>query len=129
MNNLPLQLISEEIILDKYAKNQERSLDGTQATDQIRKRVSKGLSSCEEDQKHWEKAFYDAQVENGVIMAGRVNSAAGTDIDATLINCFVQPVADTASGYVGKRTGIYLALQQEVRPVKALKLATSSITN
>ncbi len=118
MKNLPLQLISEEIILDKYAKNQERSLSGSQATPKIRKRVAKGLSRCEENQKHWEKTFYDAQVNDGVIMAGRVNSAAGTDIDATLINCFVQPVADTASGYVGKRTGIYLALQQAAETMR-----------
>ena len=84
--NLPLQPISEEIILKKFAKGVDLELNGLQATESIRKRVSKGLASCENDPEYWESAFYDAQVNNGVIMAGRGNSAAGTDINATLIN-------------------------------------------
>lgn len=34
----------------------------------------------------------------GAIGAGRIMSAAGTDIQATLINCFVQPVGDCIQG-------------------------------
>lgn len=116
--NLPMQPISEEIILDKYAKDHEKSLDGNSAKRHIRKRVAVGLSACEENATHWEQIFFDAQEEDGVVMAGRINSAAGTDIEATLINCYVQPVADTASGYVGKRSGIYIALQQAAETMR-----------
>lgn len=42
-------------------------------------------------------------------MAGRINSAVGTDLNAPLINCFVQPIADTFSGYLNGVPGIYQA--------------------
>ena len=44
----------------------------------------------------WEEAFLRAQ-QNGFILGGRINSAAGTELKATLINCFVQPVGDSIS--------------------------------
>lgn len=116
--NLPMQPISEEIILDKYAKDHEKSLDGNSAKRQIRKRVAVGLSACEEDKAHWEQIFFSAQEEDGVIMAGRINSAAGTELNATMINCFVQEIADTASGYIGKTPGIYIALQQAAETMR-----------
>ena len=47
----------------------------------------------EKERSKWEEKFLWAQ-ENGFIPAGRINSAAGTDLAATLINCFVQPVGD-----------------------------------
>ena len=51
---------------------------------------------------------------------GRVNSAAGTDIHATLINCFVQPIGDAISAAVGAdgRPGIYLALQEAAETMR-----------
>ena len=42
--------------------------------------------------------------------AGRINSAAGTDLWATLINCFVQPVGDSIVETVDGNPGIYTAL-------------------
>ena len=54
------------------------------------------------EREQWEHAFYRAQ-ENGFIAGGRINSAAGTELKATLINCFVQPVGDSISGRRGRR--------------------------
>src|SRR5690554_5842424 len=104
MKSLPLQHVSEDVLLEKYAKGHEQQMDGNQATDAIRKRVAKALAAPEADPELWEERFYAAQL-SGVIMAGRINSAAGTGLEATLINCFVQPISDTTSGYDGGRPG------------------------
>lgn len=117
MKKLPLQIVSEEVLLEKYAKGREQELFGDQATDAIRERVAKALATPEEDPSLWETRFYEAQ-QSGVIMAGRVNSAAGTGLEATLINCFVQPVADTTSGYDQGRPGIYPALNQATETMR-----------
>ncbi|MBN8644335.1 MAG: hypothetical protein J0L61_03730, partial [Planctomycetes bacterium] len=85
---LPLpQEISGEVLIEKYAKGTERDVRD------VRSRVARALASIETEDKRaqWEARFLDAQ-ENGFVPAGRINSAAGTDLCATLINCFVQPV-------------------------------------
>src|SRR6185312_4695513 len=90
---LPPQAISEEVLLEKYAKGGERTVE------EVRRRVARALAAVEAPsiRAQWEEAFYRAQ-ENGFILGGRINSAAGTDLKATLINCFVQPVGDSISG-------------------------------
>jgi ribonucleoside-diphosphate reductase alpha chain len=112
-----LQLASEEIILEKYAKGNERSLSGQALIDAIQRRIARALAVPEKDAETWENRFYEAQ-QSGVIMAGRVNSASGTGLSATLINCFVQPVADTVSGYGDGRPGIYTALNQATETMR-----------
>ena len=57
---------------------------------------------------HWERFFWAQR--NAFILAGRINSAAGTEIQATRITCFLQPVGDCVSGLVDGRLGIYDAL-------------------
>jgi len=102
---LPEQEISSDVLLEKYAKGDE------QTADEVRRRVARGLALAEKEElrTHWEERFFWAQ-KNGFIPAGRINSAAGTDIQATLINCFVQPVGDAVSGMQEGRPGIYDAL-------------------
>ena len=111
---LPLpQEISGEVLLEKYAKGNERDVHD------VRARVARALASIETEDKraHWESRFLDAQ-ESGFVPAGRINSAAGTDLCATLINCFVQPVGDSISEVVDGRPGIYTALSQAAETMR-----------
>ena len=111
---LPLpQEISGEVLLEKYAKGNERDVRD------VRSRVARALAGIEAEEKVslWEANFLDAQ-ENGFVPAGRINSAAGTDLCATLINCFVQPVGDSISEIVDGRPGIYTALSQAAETMR-----------
>ena len=112
--DLPLpQEISGEVLLEKYAKGTERDVRD------VRSRVARALASMEVEDKRsfWEARFLEAQ-ENGFVPAGRINSAAGTDLCATLINCFVQPVGDSISEIVDGRPGIYTALLQAAETMR-----------
>ncbi len=110
---LPEQEISRDTLLEKYAKGNEASI-----TD-VRRRVARALAKVEaEDQRAlWEKRFLQAQ-EEGFIPAGRINSAAGVELAATLINCFVQPVGDSISETVDGKPGIYIALQEAAETMR-----------
>src|SRR5256885_2348423 len=57
-------------------------------------------------------------MEAGFVPEGRINSAAGIPMDATLINCFVQPVGDSISEVVDGRPGIYTALQEAAETMR-----------
>ncbi len=107
------QPISIDVLLEKYAKGDEKTVD------EVRRRVARGLAHVEKPELRdaWEKKFYDAMVD-GFIPGGRVNSAAGTGIAATLINCFVQPVGDAISGVRDNVPSIYLALQQAAETMR-----------
>ena len=112
--DLPLpQEISGEVLIEKYAKGTERDVRD------VRSRVARALASIEAEDKRafWEARFLEAQ-ENGFVPAGRINSAAGTDLCATLINCFVQPVGDSISEIVDGRPGIYTALLQAAETMR-----------
>jgi len=107
------QEITGLVLIEKYAKGNETNVT------EVRMRVARALASVEAEDKRglWEARFLDAQ-ENGFVPAGRINSAAGTDLCATLINCFVQPVGDSISDVVDGRPGIYTALQQAAETMR-----------
>ena len=110
---LPPQEICTEVLIEKYAKGNEQSIA------EVRARVARALAKVE-DEKHrakWESKFLWAQ-ENGFVPAGRINSAAGTDLQATLINCFVQPVGDSVVETVNGRPGIYTALAEAAETMR-----------
>ncbi|WP_323004090.1 adenosylcobalamin-dependent ribonucleoside-diphosphate reductase [Denitromonas sp.] len=112
-STLIAQEISGEVLIEKYAKGDEQSVEA------VRRRVARALASVETEDKrsHWEAKFYEAQ-EMGFIPAGRINSAAGTNLQATLINCFVQPVGDSVTESVDGRPGIYTALAQAAETMR-----------
>jgi ribonucleoside-diphosphate reductase alpha chain len=110
---LPDQEICREALLEKYAKGKEQSIED------VRLRVARALAAAEtaETRAQWERRFYEA-MEAGFIPAGRINSAAGIAMQATLINCFVQPVGDSISEIVDGRPGIYTALQEAAETMR-----------
>ena len=110
---LPPQPISGEVLREKYAR-------GTEATvHDIRLRVARALAAVESphSRAHWEGRFLHTQ-ERGFIPAGRIDSAAGAEPTATLINCFVQPVGDSVTGTVDGRPGIYTALAEAAETMR-----------
>ena len=108
---LPPQQVSIDVLQEKYAKG------GEQTADDVRRRVARALAAVEQEPARWEQEFF-AALAGGFIPGGRVNSAAGTDLQATLINCFVQPVGDSVSHTVDNRPGIYVALMEAAETMR-----------
>ncbi|MEK8026546.1 LAGLIDADG family homing endonuclease [Pseudaquabacterium rugosum] len=110
---LPAQEISTEVLIEKYAKGDETTLD------EVRQRVARALAAVEapEAREAWTQRFLDAQ-RRGFVPAGRINSAAGTDLSATLINCFVQPVGDSIAQPEEGFAGIYTALTEAAETMR-----------
>ena len=106
------QAICDEVLLEKYAKGSERTVD------EVRRRVARALAAVEPERRRaeLEELFFRAQAA-GFIPGGRINSAAGTELKATLINCFVQPVGDSISDDDGQ-VGIYAALNQAAETMR-----------
>ena len=136
-DSLADQEIAGEVLAEKYAKGDERTLR------EVRRRVARALAAVEPQDRrdYWEQKYLEAQ-ELGFVPAGRINSAAGTALTATLINCFVQPVGDSITEVVDGKPGIYSALAEaaetmrrgggvgydfsSIRPVGALVRGTHS---
>jgi ribonucleoside-diphosphate reductase alpha chain len=110
---LPAQAISAEVLRDKYAKGDEQTVDDVLA------RVARALAEAEpEDRRaHWQERFLQA-LQGGFIPAGRIQSAAGTPLAATLINCFVQPVGDSIRHDEDGHPGIYTALAEAAETMR-----------
>jgi ribonucleoside-diphosphate reductase alpha chain len=107
------QDICRDALLEKYAKGSETSVA------EVRRRVARALAQAEPEARraHWERRFLEA-LDGGFIPAGRINSAAGVQLQATLINCFVQPVGDSISETVDGKPGIYTALLEAAETMR-----------
>ena len=90
---MPPQEVSTDVLREKYARGLETTIE------EVRARVAQALASHEPQalRAEMEQRFLWAQ-EHGFVPAGRINSAAGLGIKATLMNCFVQPVGDSITG-------------------------------
>ena len=108
------QPISQDVLAEKYLK------PGETGVEDLYRRVARALASVEkpETRAEWEQTFL-ANLHAGAIGAGRIMSAAGTDIQATLINCFVQPVGDAIQGVDAEGyPGIYEALREAAETMR-----------
>ena len=107
------QEISQEVLLEKYSKGTEKTIL------EVNQRVARALAQNEapEQQKQWETKFLHA-LQHGFLPAGRIQSAAGTDLSATLINCFVQPVGDSIAHVEDGHPGIYIALTEAAETMR-----------
>ena len=110
---LPAQAISAEVLLEKYAKGDERTIAD------VHRRVAKALADVEapEQRALWAERFAQA-LDAGFIPAGRIQSAAGSGLAATLINCFVQPVGDSITQVDDGHPGIYTALAEAAETMR-----------
>ena len=108
------QPISHDVLKEKYLKT------GESGAEDVYRRVARSLASveAEADRPKYEALFLE-NLHAGAIGAGRIMSAAGTDIQATLINCFVQPVGDCIQGVDdGGYPGIYEALREAAETMR-----------
>lgn len=108
------QTISQDVLREKYLKGSEQSIED------LFHRVARALASVEKpaDQDHYADLFLQ-NMREGAIGAGRIMSAAGAGIQATLINCFVQPVGDCIQGADDEGyPGIYEALREAAETMR-----------
>ena len=108
------QPISHDVLKEKYLKPGESGLED------VYRRVARALASVElPDEREKHEALFLENLHAGAIGAGRIMSAAGPAIQATLINCFVQPVGDCIQGFDdGGYPGIYEALREAAETMR-----------
>ncbi|MGF6574421.1 ribonucleoside-diphosphate reductase alpha chain [Paraburkholderia sp. GAS333] len=108
------QQFSVDVLLEKYAKGDEQSADD------VFQRVARGVAQAEPAAlRESVEALFADNLRHGALGAGRIMSAAGTGIAATLINCFVQPVGDAIQGVDEQGLpGIYVALLQAAETMR-----------
>jgi ribonucleoside-diphosphate reductase alpha chain len=108
------QPISQDVLREKYLKA------GETGAEDVYRRVAQALASVEpETQRALHEALFLSNLHAGAIGAGRIMSAAGTQIKATLINCFVQPVGDCIQGMDEEGyPGIYEALREAAETMR-----------
>ena len=109
-----VQPISQDVLQEKYLKAGETGIED------VYRRVARALASVEpEVEREKYEALFLQNLHAGAIGAGRIMSAAGTAIQATLINCFVQPVGDCIQGLdSGGYPGIYEALREAAETMR-----------
>ena len=109
---LPPQAISEEVLLEKYAKNDERTVD------EVRRRVARALAAVERPESARRgRSPSTARRRTGSFSAGASIPPPGPSSRPRLINCFVQPVGDSISSD-GDEVGIYAALNEAAETMR-----------
>lgn len=102
------QPVCDDIRRQRYAQANE------QTADDIRQRLAGAFASVEPTphRSRRQREFLSA-MRCGFIPGGRIHAAAGTSLAATLINCFVQPIAAQRQGRDAHgRPGVEAALRE-----------------
>ena len=108
------QQVSIDTLAEKYAKGDETTQE------QIFRRVATGIAQAESEEvrAEWAEKFYTNMLA-GAVGAGRIMSAGGSEIKATLANCFVQPVGDAIKDVDEEGfPGIYTALTEAAETMR-----------
>lgn len=101
------QALSQYVFQEKYAAAGEAThLD-------VQQRVALALAR----DARQEARFLQTQIQ-GFVGGGRINSAAGLERQTTMINCFVQPIADTTNGTLQGMPGIMPALAEATETMR-----------
>ncbi len=102
--------IRSKVFLDRYSLKDNEGKPTEATPDLMWKRVARGIARVEkkENQKKWEKTFYELMTDFKFVPGGRILSGAGTDYQVTYFNCFVIPSPKDS------REGILDALKQLV---------------
>jgi len=90
---MKLDGIREKVFLDRYSLKDKTGAPIEKTPDEMWRRVAQGISKQEKknNQKVWEKKFYDVMTDFKFVPGGRILSGAGTDYEVTYFNCFVIP--------------------------------------
>ena len=107
MNDMGLQPTLEPQPLSLHVFKEKYAAPGETSILDVQKRVASSLA----DNAGMETDFLRTQIA-GFVPGGRINSSAGMDRVSTLINCFVQPIADCMTGSINGMPGIMDALAQ-----------------
>ena len=85
--------LSEKVFLDRYSLKDKKGTPVEKNPEQMWKRVAKAVAQLEkkEDQKKWEKEFYNSLTGFKYVPGGRILAGAGTGFAVTYYNCFVIP--------------------------------------
>lgn len=111
MTDLDWQDVSRDVLFEKYAR------EGEHCARDVQQRVARALAAVETEPAYWEPIFRDA-LTDGFIAGGRINAFAGTGREATLINCFVQPIGDAIRETEDGGPGIYMALMEAAETMR-----------
>ena len=77
-----------DLLVEKYAVGDEKDAAA------IQQRVAQGLARDDKQQARFQQVM-----RNGFVPGGRINRSIGSSNITTAINCFVQPVGDSMSGF------------------------------
>lgn len=102
--------LSQKVFLDRYSLKDKAGKPLEKTPDRMWKRVARAVAQTEkkENQKKWEKEFYNAMTGFKYVPGGRILAGAGTGFAVTYYNCFVIPSPSDS------RDGILETLKQMV---------------